>query len=280
MEGTSRPTVDVLGQVLAQRSAVAERLQQVGRVLAIASGKGGVGKSLLTANLAVGLAGDDARVGVLDADLHGASAALMLGARGQRPRLGPAGVEPAVGVAGIGVMSMDLFLEDDDAPARWRHYPGLGDDSYVWRGTLEANVLRELLADTAWGELDYLLIDMPPGADRFETLLRLVPDLAGTLLVTTPGQASLLVVRRAAAIALQAGARIVGLIENMAGSARSAGAQQLADDLRLPLLASIPFDPELGAATEAGRPGILAGGESPARVAIRELVEQVRAGTR
>src|SRR5262245_42815232 len=149
---------NVLDQVLAQRERVATRLVQIKRVVAIMSGKGGVGKSALTANLAAALGMQGRAVGVLDADIHGASAAAMLGARGQQIVTGPEGIRPAIGVTDVRVMSMDLFLKGDDIPVTWRHPGGLAADTFVWRGTLEANVLREFLADTAWGALDYLLI--------------------------------------------------------------------------------------------------------------------------
>ncbi|MGH2592043.1 MAG: P-loop NTPase, partial [Anaerolineae bacterium] len=116
-------TSNVLGQVLAQRERVAARLAHINRVIAVMSGKGGVGKSALTANLAVALAMQGRAVGVLDADIHGASAAAMLGARGQQVLIGPDGARPAIGVADVRVMSMDLFLNDDDTPVTWRH-PG------------------------------------------------------------------------------------------------------------------------------------------------------------
>ncbi len=270
------PAVDVLGQVVAQRTAVARRLASVRRVVAIASGKGGVGKSLLTANLAAALATEAARVGVLDADIHGPSAALMLGARGQRPRLGPEGARPAIGVCDVRVMSMDLLLKDDGSAVRWRHFGGLADDTFVWRGTLEANVLREFLADTDWGELDYLLIDMPPGADRFDTLLRLLPELGGAAMVTTPSEASVLVVRRAAVAAQQSGARILGLVENMAGTPGPGRGRDLADDLGVPFLASVPFDPDLAWNTEAGRPGVLIDPAAPGARAIVELANRLK----
>jgi len=266
----------VLGQVVAQRAAVARRLASVRRVVAIASGKGGVGKSLLTANLAAALTSNAGQVGVLDADIHGPSAALMLGARGQRLQLGPDGARPAVGVGGVRVISMDLFLTGDDTAVSWRHYGGLAEDSFVWRGTLEANVLREFLADTDWGALDYLLIDMPPGVDRFETLLRLLPELGGAVFITTPSEASVLVVRRAAAAAQQAGARILGLVENMAQPADPGPGRALADDLGISFLGKVPFDPELAQSTDAGRPGVLIDPNGPGARAIIDLADRLR----
>ena len=268
---------NVLGQVLAQRERVAARLAHIQRVVAVMSGKGGVGKSALTANLAAALAMQGRVVGVLDADIHGASAAAMLGARGQRVVIGESGARPAIGVADVRVMSMDLFLSDEDAPVTWGHPGGLAADTYVWRGTLEANVLREFLADTDWGELDTLLIDMPPGADRFETLMRLVPNLSGALVVTIPSQVSHLVVRRAIAAARHAGARLLGLVENMAGLTDGEVTHELfpngrgedfAAEVDVPYLGRVPFDPQLARTTDAGRPFVLEHAESAAGRAI------------
>ena len=269
-------TVDVLGQVVAQREAVVRRLAAVTSVMAVSSGKGGVGKSTLTANLAAALATRSAAVGVVDADIYGPSAALMLGARGQRLEFASNGVRPAVGVADVRVMSMDLFLQDDETAVRWKHPGGLADDSYVWSGTLEANVLREFLADTEWGELDYLLVDMPPGADRFDTLLRLLPELSGTLMVTTPAKVAQLTVRRAIAAAQQAGARILGLVENMAGTTEGDGAGLLAAESGIPLLARVPFDPMIAQSTDAGRPSVLTAPETPGAQSILRLADRLQ----
>jgi len=275
---------NVLDQVLAQRQAVAARLAEIKYVVAVMSGKGGVGKSALTANLAAALAMQGRQVGVLDADIHGASAAAMLGARGQQVALDSDGARPAVGVADIRVMSMDLFLDDDDTPVSWRHPGGLAADTFVWRGTLEANALREFLADTAWGRLDYLLIDMPPGADRFETLLRLVPDLSGALVVTIPSQVSHLVVRRAVTAARQAGASLLGLVENMAGWVEGEVTRELFPDgqgrefaaqVDIPYLGQIPFDPRLARTTDQGRPFVLEHGETLTGQALLALTKRI-----
>ena len=282
---------DVLGQVLGQRRQVSERLAQIQHVLAVMSGKGGVGKSALTANLAASLAARGRAVGVLDADLNGPSAAAMLGARGQPVLIGPTGARPAIGVADVKVMSMDLFLGRDDRPLTWKHAGGLAADNFTWRGTLEANVLREYLGDTDWGALDYLLIDMPPGADRFETLVRFVPGLSGTVVVTIPSQVSQLVVRRAVQSAQQAGARLLGLVENMAGLVDAdgevtgalfpgAGGQSFAAEMGIPFLGSVPFDPRLSQATDAGRPYVLTGEDTLVGRAILALADQIERAVR
>lgn len=277
---------DVLGQVLAQRRDVTDRLAQIRFVVAIMSGKGGVGKSALTANLAAALAMNGRAVGVLDADIHGPSAAAMLGARGQQVIVQAGGARPAVGMAGVRVMSMDLFLQEDDLPVIWRHPGGLAADTFVWRGTMEANALREFLADTQWGRLDYLLIDMPPGTDRFETLLRLVPGLSGVLAVTIPSQVSHLVVRRSITAAKQAGAPLLGLVENMAGLTDEAGditgelfpggeGETFAAQMGIPYLGKIPFDGLLSRTTDGGRPFILEHAQRPAGQAILSLARKI-----
>ena len=182
-------------------------------------------------------------------------------------------------------MSMDLFL-DSDAPVSWRHPGGLADDTFVWRGAMEANVLREMLADTNWGQLDFLLIDMPPGTDRFETLMLLVPDLSGALVVTLPTQVSHLVVRRTIAAARQNGARLLGLVENMAGLVKtdeksvqdlftSGDGEAFADEVDLPQLASVPFDARLAQTTDAGRPFVLEYSHSAAGREIQSMAQKI-----
>ena len=277
---------NVLGQVLAQRGRVDARLAQIKRVVAVMSGKGGVGKSALTANLAALWGMQGKAVGVLDADIHGASAAAMLGARGQKLMVEPEGARPAIGVANVRVMSMDLFLDGDEEHVTWQHPGGLAADTFVWRGTLEANVLREFLADTTWGALDVLLIDMPPGADRFETLMRFVPDLSGALVVTIPSQVSHLVVRRAIVAARKTGACLLGLVENMAGWVDDrddtlrelfpgGAGEAFANEAGIPYLGRVPFDPQLARSTDAGRPFVLEHGESSAARALIDLAAKL-----
>ncbi len=273
---TARPD-DVAAQVRSQRQRVSDRLAAVRRVVAVMSGKGGVGKSALTANLAAAFALRGWAVGVLDADLNGASAAAMLGARGQAVRLGADGAQPAVGVAGVRVMSMDLFLDGDDRPVAWKHPGGLAADGFAWRGLLEANVLREYLSDTDWGALDLLLIDLPPGAGGVETLARFVPGRVGAVVVTIPSPVAYLVVRRSVQAARQAGVSLLGLVENMASPADEAGGAQFAAEARLAYLGSVPHDPSLARATDSGRPPTLHGAVTPAGAAILAVMERLEA---
>ena len=234
-------------QVAGQRARVDRRLATVRRIVAILSGKGGVGKSFVTAALArVATARWPGRVGVLDADLRSPTVAGMLGATGPL-RVTASGVMPAVGVDGIRVVSTDLLLEDG-RPLAWREPSG---DGFAWRGALEAGVLREFLGDVAWGELEVLLVDLPPGADGGVDLASLAPGLAA-LAVTIPSEEARRSVARALRAAADAGIRLLGVIENMAGYrcdacarlgplfAGGAGAA-LAEQFGIPLLARVPF---------------------------------------
>jgi ATP-binding protein involved in chromosome partitioning len=278
---------DILAQVGDQVERVAQRLAHIDRVVAIASGKGGVGKSVLTANLAAALAYRGHRVGVLDADLNGPSVATMLGAAREPLDVTDDGITPAIGAAGCSVMSMDLLLASPDVPVRWRE-PDIG--SFVWQSTLETGALREFLADTAWGSLDFLLIDLPPGTDKIARLLTLVPDPAALILVTTPAAAAVNVAARSITQACDAGVRNVALVSNMDGYDcpscgaptplfAAGGGAALALRTGVPLWASIPFEPRLSITTDAGRPFVLAHPDAPAARALGTLADTVAAAT-
>jgi len=277
---------NIVAQVEAQHARLKARLAAVRYVVAIVSGKGGVGKSSLTANLAAALAREGAAVGVLDADLNGPSIAKMLGVRGMKLRVTEAGVEPPVTAQGIRVMSMDLLLPSDDAPVTWDATSQV--DSHVWRGNMEANALREFLADTAWGSLDFLLLDLPPGADRLSTLAGFVPSLSGTLVVTIPTDVSHLVVKKSITVARATGAPILGLVENMAGYVcvecgalgdlfQGSGGAALAAEFGIPFLGSVPFDPRLAVAADAGVPFVTEHADTPAGRALSEIAGHLRA---
>lgn len=266
-------------QIEAQRARVAARLAAVGHVVAVTSGKGGVGKSLVSAGLAAALARGGRRVGVLDGDLHAPTAARMLGAVRDRLAVGNDGVSPAPTPCGALVMSSDLLLEEG-APLRWREP---GEARFVWRGALEAGMLREFLADVSWGTLDTLLVDLPPGSERLSALVELVPRLAGAVVVTIPSEASYRAVRRAIATARESGVRLLGIVENMAASrCASCGAaavpfagaagERLARETGAPLLAQIAFDPGLQA-TDGGSTAAAAEALAAAAAAVVARLE-------
>jgi ATP-binding protein involved in chromosome partitioning len=235
-------------QVAAQRNRIRERLRGVRHVVGVMSGKGGVGKSYLTAAMAAGLAPRLPQgVGVLDGDLKSPTAARLLGATGPL-HLDADGVDPAVGHGGVKVFSMDLLLEEG-RPLRWRE-PGT--ERFIWRGVLETGALREFLADVRWGALDLLLVDLPPGVDHLEDLAELVPDLTGAIAVTIPSEESRRSVERAMHAARESKVRLLGVVENMSGYACAecgstgplfpgeAGAA-LARSFGVPLLDRVPF---------------------------------------
>jgi ATP-binding protein involved in chromosome partitioning len=236
-------------QVALQYERVRSRLRDVGSVVAIISGKGGVGKSYVTAALAIAMGRCGAAIGILDADLQGPTVARMVGARGPLAVDGD-GVMPATGHHGIRVMSMDLLLADD-APLRWTATTG---EEHTWRGIVETGALREFLSDVAWGKLAALLIDMPPDSGRLADLARLVPSITGAIAVTIPTPEALHSVARAMRAAIDAGVPLLGVVENMSGYACAGcdvvrplfagdAGDTLARDFDVPLLARLPFSP-------------------------------------
>jgi ATP-binding protein involved in chromosome partitioning len=238
-------------QVAAQHRRVRERLAGVRRVVAVVSGKGGVGKSFVTAMLARGSAAAALDVGVLDADLKSPTVARMLGAEGPLVVDGE-GVHPARARDGIVVISTDLLLAEG-APLRWRGEASAGALA-ASRGLYEAGAVRELLGDVVWGALDLLLIDLPPDGDRVEDLAALVPGLAGAVVVTIPSEESRRSVERTMRGAADAGVRILGVVENMSGyhCARcgsdgalfeGAAGARLAASFGVPLLGRVPWLP-------------------------------------
>ncbi len=243
------------------------------RVLAVASGKGGVGKSTLTANLAYALSSLGEEVGVLDGDVYGHSIPHMLGVHQKPIAVDDMMVPPVRG--DLKLMSIGFFL-DENAPV-------------MWRGPMLHKALEQFLSDVHWGDLDTLLVDMPPGTgDVAMSLGQLLPR-AEALVVTTPQPAAQLVAVRAAQMAVKTGMRVVGAVENMSYLADtgqelfgSGGGQALADEIGVPLLARIPLDPVLREAADEGNPVLEVAPDSEAAQSILALAKSVaasRAGT-
>jgi ATP-binding protein involved in chromosome partitioning len=265
---------NIAGQVQEQHTRLQRRLDGVRHVLAVVSGKGGVGKSSLSGMLAGYFALAGWRVGVLDADLNGPSMAKILGVRGAQLVMAGGVVIPPRNALGIKVMSMDLLLPSDATPLTWdaptQH------EAHTWRATTEANALREVLADTDWGELDLLVLDLPPGTDRLITVLSLVPRLSGTLIVTISSDVSQLVVRRSITATRQAGASVLGLVENMAGLFPGPDAEAMARAATVPFLGRIPFDVGMAEAADGGQLLITRSPDTPAARALVELGRRLR----
>lgn len=256
---------DLAGQIARQEQRVAVRLATVDRVLAVASGKGGVGKSLVAAALAASAVRSGRAAALLDADFSGPTAARLLGARDARLAVSDGSARPADSPAGVPFVSSELLL-GRDRPLRWRE-PGR-DGGFVWRGAQERAMLRELLSDVAWGELRWLVVDLPPGADRMEELATLAGDRLSVVAVTLPSGASRSAVARALEVAREGGLETLGVLENMSGYAcPGCGAlrplfpgdagRELAREAEVPFLGEIPFDPVAAELADRGAMGRL-----------------------
>ena len=265
---------DIVAQIGEQQRRLSARLATIRWIVAVVSGKGGVGKSAVSANLATALALGGWRVGVLDADLNGPSMAKMLGVRGRRLAVVDGGIEPPASAYGVAVMSMDLLLPTDDAPLTWE--APSQDEAHTWRGAMEANAVREFLADTSWGALDALVIDLPPGADRLATVASIVPTLSGTVIVTIPSEVSQLVVRRSITVAAKTAAPILGLVENMAGLFPGADAVALATATGIPFLGRVPFDAALASAADRGEPFVAVAPDRAAAQALTHIASRIQ----
>ena len=281
--GVDRVEIDVAVMAPATRQALVERLrgsrpQQFGpdtltRIIAVASGKGGVGKSTVTANLAVALAARGLAVGVIDADVHGYSIPALLGSDAKPTRVGDMMMPPEA--HGVRLVSIGMFVD--------------GNRSVSWRGPMLHRTLAQFVTDVWWGDLDVLLIDMPPGTgDVAISLGQLLPH-AEVLVVTTPQKAAADVAERAAEVARQTGQRVLGVVENMAGLPQAdgsilelfgaGGGDEAARRLEVPLLARIPLSVALREGGDAGQPVVAAEPGDPAAAAIIALAESLR-GTR
>ena len=271
-----------------QRSAVMQRARKsaanrapatevplTARVLAVASGKGGVGKSSVTVNLASALAARGFSVGVLDADIWGFSVPRMLGitvrlGAGDKGLIRPHEIE--VGSGRLKVVSMGMVVDDEDK-------------AIMWRGLMLAKALEEFLVKVAWGDLDYLLLDMPPGTGDVQMALGRILPRAEVLVVTTPALAAQKVAVRVADMARRSYLKVLGVIENMStftcdhGESYalfgSGGGQTLATDLGVPLLAQVPLEPEVSAANDAGRPLSVAAPLSAAGSAFAAAADRI-----
>lgn len=276
----------ILEQVEAQGARLARRLADIDKLVVVASGKGGVGKSFVAANLAAALARRGLAVGAADADLNGPSLGRMLGVAGATLAVGEDGVVPVEGAEGVRVMSMDLLLASDEAPLRWRE-PEIG--GFAWQSTLETGAVREFLSDTAWGPLDALVVDLPPGTDKLQRMLQLVPDPSVVVLVTTPTEVARFVVGKSIALVREAWVRRFGLVANMAGHTCEhcgeqtslfdpAPARRMAEEAGVPLWATVPFDTEAGSRTDAGHPIVGSVATSAAAKAFEHLADRVLEG--
>ena len=274
---------DIAGQAARRAARMRERMASIANSLVVMSGKGGVGKSAVTVNLAAAFALQGRKVGVLDADINGPCMARMLGVEHQALKLGEGGVIPTEGPLGMKVVSMDLLLAHETAPVEWN--APAPPQPHLWRGALEAAAVQEFFTDTVWGKLDYLLVDLPPGPERFPGLHSLLPRCDGAIAVTIPSGVAQLTVGRSVAAARSLKVKLLGVVENMSSylcpccgthqplfrDAGDAGGQVLGASI----LGRIPFDPRIARCCDQGVPFVLAHRQTPAGRAFLDIAAQV-----
>lgn len=258
---------------------IRERMDKIGRKIMVMSGKGGVGKTTVTVNLANELSKMGCRVGVLDTDLHGPNVAKMFGVEGASLSSND-GVSflPVEVNENLKVISLAFALEDPDAPV-------------IWRGSMKMGAIRQFLADVEWGELDYLIIDTPPGTgDEQLTVCQSIPELTGTIIVTTPQDVAILDARRSVNFSRRLGVAIIGVIENMSGLVcphckeeipifGKGGGRRMCEQMHVPFLGEVPMEMDLRVAEDEGKNWMSEGASHPSSEALKRIANEINFGT-
>ncbi len=264
----------LVGAQTSEQQEIAERMRHIKHKIVILSGKGGVGKTTVAVNLATALAWQGYTVGILDADIHGPDVPKMLGLEGARMIGGDKGLEPVLGPLNLLTVSMEYLLQSVDTPI-------------IWRGPLKMRVISEFLSKVNWGALDYLIIDLPPGTgDESLSIMQLLPDLDGIIVVTTPQEVALLDSRKAANMVRQMNIPILGLIENMSGFHcphcgavtnifGKGGGKNAAKELNLFFLGDLPFDHRVMLLSDEGKPFIITESKTLVAQAFQKTVERL-----
>ena len=213
-------------------------------------------------------------VGILDADITGPCVPKIIGVKGQRLQAGPPGIFPATGPLGIKVVSMDFLLPSEETPV-------------IWRGPLKMKTISQFLSDITWGELDFLFVDLPPGTgDEALSIMQLIPEMDGVVIVTIPSEVSQIVVKKAVTFSRKLNIPVIGIIENMSGFVcpkcgaeinifKVGGGKKIAEDLKIPFLGRIPIDPTICEDSDKGVPFIVEHMNSPAARAFMEIVKKI-----
>ena len=270
----SKRLVDQYREQLERQKRLRDRMKNIKYKIAVMSGKGGVGKSTVSVNLAYALIKKGYKVGLLDADLHGPDVPLMAGVKEKFPYSTPEGILPIEGPLGLKVMSIQLLLEDDNAPI-------------IWMGPVKAKAIEQFLADVVWGELDYLIIDMPPGTgDEAITISRSIPDLTGIVIVVTPQDVAIFDAKKAVNMAKIVQVPVIGIVENMSGFLcpgdgkiyyifGKGGGEKAAKELGVPFLGGLPLDLKVRELADEGKPFVLLYSESEVGKRFMEIVDKI-----
>jgi ATP-binding protein involved in chromosome partitioning len=258
------------------KGSAAENLKRVRHKIIVMSGKGGVGKSTVAVNLASDLATRGFKVGILDADMHGPTVPRLLGMKDPMLNVNDAGrIMPAKGPKNISVISIAFLLREADAPV-------------IWRGPVKMGAIKQFLEEVEWGELDYLIVDLPPGTgDEPLSVAQLVPEPDGALIVTTPQDVALISVRKSINFAKATGLKVIGMIENMAGfSCPHCGkdvdlfgrgkVEATAKDFSVPYLGRLPMSPIIATSGEDGIPFVISSEDGAAK-SFREVTDGMMA---
>jgi len=256
-----------------QEAKVTQTLAKIKNRLLVFSGKGGVGKSTVAANLALATALKKLKVGLMDVDIHGPDLAKILGVEDKKLDISPQGIKAVEVNENLKLISMSFLLQDPNLPV-------------IWRGPMKMKAIQQFLSDVDWGELDWLIIDSPPGTgDEPLSVAQLIPA-TGAVVVTTPQEVSLLDSRKAVAFAQRLNLKILGIIENMSGMIcphcgkridifKEGGGKRAAMELGIPFLGKIPFDPQIVVSGDEGKPFIADNPDSEASRAFMDIVEKI-----
>jgi ATP-binding protein involved in chromosome partitioning len=258
----------------AEEKELKQRLSAIKHKVFVLSGKGGVGKSTVAVNVAVLLAFQGKKVGLLDIDIHGPNVPKMLGVEGRHVSGTENNLNPYEYMPNLKLMSVAFLLPESDS-------------AVIWRGPLKMHIIEQFLRDVNWGELDYLVVDAPPGTgDEPLSICQLVPDADGAVIVTTPQEVSVLDVRKCITFCRQVKTPVLGVVENMSGFTcphcgekvnlfKSGGGEKMAKEMGVAYLGSIPIDPAIVEGGDAGRPVASLYADSPTKRAFMEVVRQI-----
>jgi ATP-binding protein involved in chromosome partitioning len=255
-------------------SKITNNLGRIKHKIIVLSGKGGVGKSTVSVNLAFALSEKKYNVGLMDCDMHGPSIPKILGVEDRRPTTSDKGFNPVSVTPNLKVMSMGFLLSDNDSPV-------------IWRGPMKMGAIKQFIGDVDWGDLDYLIVDLPPGTgDEPLSIAQLIPQSDGAVIVTTPQDLALVSVRKSINFVKKMNMPVIGIVENMSGFTcphckktidifKTGGGLKASMDLQVPFLGKIPLDPNIVITSDSGEPFLIKNASTDAGKAIKNIVEKI-----